>query len=395
MCEEIRALKSKTGDNYMKIIAHLSMTPTLNDARIERAVRASEMAGLSPVVVAPGAGFGAAPPGWRSKAGLAIRYVLGGFLGKKVMARLFWTLGVNKQALAALLDAAPDIIVSHDWSALPIAARGAQILKCRLIYDSHEYASQLHIERTAWRLTMLRGIRHIERLFVNQADAVVTVSPGIAAQLQIDYGLKERPTLFRNMPKKVDVPVTTTKTNGVLLHYHGILAPGRGLEGCINALCRLPDMYRLRFVGPERSAGYLELLKEMAVDLGVADRLVFHEALPSDELVRFAADADFGLCLLTDDSVHNRFALPNKLFEYYMAGIIPVVSGSADMAAFVREVSCGENIASYDDLPALLMSYREEKTIGERRKCHAVGKLSCFENEAPILVNLYRKVADL
>ena len=55
-------------------------------------------------------------------------------------------------------------------------------------------------------------------------------------------------------------------------------------------------------------------------------------------LVREASAYDVGLFALPGNSRHNEFALPNKFFEYVMAGLALCVSDLPEMARLVRQV---------------------------------------------------------
>jgi hypothetical protein len=59
------------------------------------------------------------------------------------------------------------------------------------------------------------------------------------------------------------------------------------------------------------------------------------------DLVREAAAFDVGLFALPRHSNHNRYALPNKFFEYSMAGLALCVSDLPEMGALVRRDQLG------------------------------------------------------
>ena len=64
-------------------------------------------------------------------------------------------------------------------------------------------------------------------------------------------------------------------------------------------------------------------------------------AVPMTELVRSASAADIGLFALPDHSRHNRFVLPNKFFEYTMAGLALCVSNLPEMALLLKRHDLG------------------------------------------------------
>ena len=61
----------------------------------------------------------------------------------------------------------------------------------------------------------------------------------------------------------------------------------------------------------------------------------FHEAVPPAVLVDYTSSADVGLCLIEDTCLSYRYCMPNKLFEYFAAGVPPIVSNLPELARVV------------------------------------------------------------
>jgi hypothetical protein len=75
--------------------------------------------------------------------------------------------------------------------------------------------------------------------------------------------------------------------------------------------------------------------------MNVGDRVTLAPPVPMIELVRTATDYDLGFFALPDNSPHNKFALPNKFFEYINAGLAICVTNCPDMADLVRAHDLG------------------------------------------------------
>jgi glycosyltransferase involved in cell wall biosynthesis len=116
--------------------------------------------------------------------------------------------------------------------------------------------------------------------------------------------------------------------------YQGNLTPDRGLERLIRAATFLDQNIVIVIMG----RGELEAeLKALIMHEGVADRVKVLPPVPYQELLNWTASADAGLMVYAPDrSLNVRMCLPNKLFEYLMAGL-PVLSSQLDAVVDILE----------------------------------------------------------
>lgn len=255
----------------------------------------------------------------------------------------YWALD---RRFAALRDLAGqhkvDIWLANDWQMLPIARQLAEQQGVSFAYDTHELAVHEYAHRWLWSLFQRPLIAAVEREGIAKAVLVSCVSPGIADFLQSHYGLSKRPTVVRNMPSYEAHPLRSCcETIEVL--YHGVVSPGRGLEVCIESVASWRPEYRLTIRGPASASYRAELLRR-AKDVGVEERIVFAPPVPMLGLVKEAARFDIGLFALPDHSRQNVLALPNKFFEYMMAGLALCVSDLPEMSALLRQHDLGRSI---------------------------------------------------
>lgn len=231
-----------------------------------------------------------------------------------------------------------DLVVANDYTALPAGIALGARTQARLVYDTHEYAAGERDELARWRLLYPPYIRAIERSGIEVGAVVITVSEGIAVQLAADYSITQ-PTVVRNLPLYRAVPDRGVSASP-LVHYHGVVVPGRGLETLIDSVPSWRPQFRLRIQGPS-SPDYLRELTARAEKNGVAGRIVFAEPAPADQLIDTAADADIGIHVLPGFSHQNSYALPNKLFEYVMAGLAVIVTDLPEMRRIVIDKGVG------------------------------------------------------
>ncbi len=239
-----------------------------------------------------------------------------------------------------------DVWLANDWTAIPVARKIAQEQGAVLLYDTHELASDESPERWRWRLLDRPVIMAIEGACIGSARRVSCVSGGIADRLQINYRLRERPLVVRNTPRYQPIAFRPTPEVVEVL-YHGIVVSTRGLEACIRSVAKWRPEFRLTIRGPA-SPEYRASLEGLIAKLGLAERVRFAPPVPMTDLVREASRFDVGLFALPGHSRHNRFALPNKLFEYIMAGLAVCVSDLPEMARIVREYDVGALIGAVE-----------------------------------------------
>jgi glycosyltransferase involved in cell wall biosynthesis len=86
---------------------------------------------------------------------------------------------------------------------------------------------------------------------------------------------------------------------------------------------------------------YLASLEKRARQRGVAERVAFAPRVSPERLISEAAAADIGYLALPGTTEHYEYALPNKLFEYVMAGLPVLATPRVEMATMLSSLECG------------------------------------------------------
>jgi glycosyltransferase involved in cell wall biosynthesis len=261
------------------------------------------------------------------------------------------------------LPEAPDVVHCNDLPTLLAGVLARRYLRCRVIYDAHEYYPHSNPEGTA----IERWIYHwLEKTLVRKVDAVVTVNPLMANVMSAAYGLRTVYSVPNAEPLSLTaiVPTRSAMTdlaNGrVRFLFQGRFAHERGLEEVVRAWAG---------VDPERAALFLRgpadpprvELRQLAEKLGILGRSVyFLDPVSEDELVAASAEAHVGLIPYKGVVAGYRYACPNKLSQYLHAGLA-VLSNDLPFVRAVLEESKAGAIYS-DDNPDSIIA--------------AVGKLS-------------------
>lgn len=229
----------------------------------------------------------------------------------------------------------PDAVHANDLDTLPAATLIARRARARLVYDAHElYASFEADPPRLYRAAMLP----LERALARRADAVVTVSDPIADELVRTLRLARRPLPVLNCPARSAAPGAAATTDSQLRAvYQGSLGHGRHLADLLDALAVAPDVKLTLLVpGIDRDAALAE-----AAGRGLAGRLHVPEAVAPDAVVAALAAHDVGLVIDRPGTRNVALALPNKLFDYLMAGLAVIVPDLPGMAPLVREEDVG------------------------------------------------------
>lgn len=258
----------------------------------------------------------------------------------------FWALSIHLSAMKEIAESLndPALWIANDWWMLPIADAGQRRSGGVIVYDSHELATEEYAERPEWRRFQRPIVAAVESGLIGKAEVVTSVSPGITQHLQDIYAISKPAMTLRNAPVYQET-VYRPAGEEIRVLYHGLVRTGRGLEATIESVSQWRPEFSLTIRGPAE-AGYRETLEALARAAGVSTRVTFAPPEPMTQLVQAARAFDIGIMALPDNSLHNRHALPNKLFEYLMAGLAIAVTDLPEMGALARETKAGVTIAS-------------------------------------------------
>lgn len=287
-----------------------------------------------------------------------------------------------------------DIIHAHDLWILPAATLLCLYRKKKLIYDAHEYYPGLEIftrrkfRKWIWMI--------VESLCIRQVDHVITVSDPLAELYKRRYRNDIPVDVIRNLPeyempapdKAVNIPVNT---NMLTVLYHGHFRPGRGLVNLIRAIASIPDVQLILIGGGELESK----LRDLSHDLDVESRIIFQTYIPTDKLVSTAAQADIGAVLFEPGSSNYAHALPNKFFEYIMAGL-PVLASNIDtFEHYVNKYHVGVT-TDPNNIEDIFYVLNQIKRNGSQLKEWHINALDAakelnWNNEAQKLTRIYDK----
>jgi glycosyltransferase involved in cell wall biosynthesis len=296
------------------------------------------------------------------------------------------TLDYYRRAIALVRRERPVLIHCNDYNTMWVGVAARLLGRgTAVVYDAHELwpDRNLRPEPRWWLLAC-------EALFVRCAHRTITASPGYADVIARRYRVP-RPGVIRNIPDLPDQPSRAEPPEGeATFAYVGAMTRNRGIEVSIEALARTPGA-RLRLLGPS-GVSYRAELERLAAEAGVADRVEFAGAVPPGEVIESLRGATAGLTLIQPACLSYELSLPNKLFEYVLAGLPVLASDLPVMGGFVTEHRVG--LVARPDDPSDVAAKLAELMRPERNRelraavAETAAKLS-WERESSLLGDTY------
>ncbi len=303
---------------------------------------------------------------------------------------LFWRIDTQTDAFSSCR-----LWFAADLYSLPLAARAARRSGGVLLYDARElYSSIAALDDRKWTQ---RFWKLIEQRYAKKAKALFTVNASIADIYRERY---EHVHVVRNVPDAVVTERTYMieqhlglKGDAFILLSQGGLQHGRGALLYVEALSQLTDC-TLVFLGDGPMKGEIELAAEMH---GVANRVHFLPAVPSAELLQWTASADIGLCMIENLGRSYYLSLPNKLFEYFAAGLPVIGSAFPEIGSVLKETGAGIAIdpGSMDDFVAAVRRIRDEEDLRVQltARSRVAGERYQWEKESEVLHGVLQETA--
>ena len=238
-------------------------------------------------------------------------------------------------------EVSASIYHASDLYTLPAQAAAAKKNKAKLVYDARELYP--YVASTSGRPWIRWFWRMVERKYIRRAHMVCTVSGSIAEHLVSAYRIAP-PVLLYNVPefKRVE-PSTRLREalripDGVCIVLHqGNMQKDRGCFVLAEAMTEV-DGAVLVFMGGGPLKNQLQAFVEQK---GLSDKVLFHSRVEPTVLLAYTASADIGVTLLEDTCLNHRFALPNKLFEYFMAGLPVLASNLPEIRRVIDQFKTG------------------------------------------------------
>lgn len=285
-----------------------------------------------------------------------------------------------------------DIVHCNDLQPLPIAAVAKLFSfgKIKIVYDAHEYETEVK---------GLTGIRKslakiLESFLIKFVDKIITVNDSIAEKYVEMYGIN-KPYVVLNSPNKLvcveknDIfreKFGIPKEHKIFL-YQGGFSKGRGIEILLETFTNI-DIENVCIV----FMGYGELEEKIKEYAGKYKNIFYHEAVEPRVLLSYTVSADYGISLIENVCLNYYYCLPNKFFEYSMAGLPVLCSDFPVMKSFIQKFNSG-TFAIPNDISNIISGIKnimkkDYKVLSQNSRNMALA--NSWEEQEKVLINLYK-----
>lgn len=261
--------------------------------------------------------------------------------------------------------------------------------KITIIYDSHEFAIN-DVPHQSARSIKLKKM--LEGFLIKFAHSVINVSDSIANEYSRLYNIP-KPHLVLNCPAYHEQTKRNLfrenlgiRADQTIFLYQGGLSKGRGIELLLEAFSDLDtDKNVLVCMG----YGPLEcLIQEKAQQ---QNTIFFHPAVSPDVLLNYTSSADYGVSFIEDSCLSYRYCLPNKMFEYLMAGLPVLTSNLFEMKRLVETEGVGivaeEN--TVEGFRNAVEASLSQDYDAIQKNVFAARKKYCWEEQEKVLKEIY------
>ena len=284
-----------------------------------------------------------------------------------------------------------DIVNCHSLFTLPIGVFFKLFSKAILIYDAHE----LETEVGHWPGWVKKAGKLLERVTIPFADQVIVVSDSIAQWYRNEYSLNDV-HVIRNFPHLPPGPIPSSnilrKTLSIgdadiLFLFQGGLTPERNVPLLLDVFSQSARDKQIVFMG----FGPLE--NEVRDYSRRFQNIHFQPAVPFDQVVAYTSGADVGVSLTDASCLNHIYSLPNKIFEYIVAGVPMLVSDFPEMGKLIDDYQCGWKVPV--DAEAVIQKIEEMSRQELEEKKRSVLKCRTsfvWKNEAKKLLEVYSRL---
>ena len=300
---------------------------------------------------------------------------------------------MNLRYFLFLLFAKKTALLSNDLDTLPANFLAAKLSGCSLVFDSHEYYTEVPELVTR---PLVQGVwKRIEKWIVPHLKFAYTVAGPIAELFQKNYQVNfevvmNAPLLNLKRPTgKHDLSGFKEK---IILVQGGGINIDRGMEELIEAMQYVKGGVLL-IVG---AGDVIPILKEKTKTLGLENKVIFYGRVPIEELGEIAPQAYVGLSIDKATNLNYELSLPNKLFDYIHAELPLICTPLPEVKRMVEKYEVGVVIEHLEPnyLAAQINLFLENEAAREQfsKNCLKAKEELCWEKEEQKIIRIFDQI---
>ncbi len=246
----------------------------------------------------------------------------------------------NTRLFFYLLFTRFDIVNSNDLDTLPACYLATWLKRKPLVYDSHEYFTG--VPELSGRPVAKKIWETIEKLMLPKVEHFITVNRSIASAYSARYG--NNIDVVRNLPVPAGIipPAKPNKfglpdTKKIIIMQGAGINIDRGAEEAVRCM-HLTSDYILVIAG---KGDAVPGLRKMVKEEGLDEKVFFVPPMHRENLLQLTSLCSCGLSLDKASNLNYLYSLPNKLFDYIMAGIPVVVSDLPEPRRIIEQYEVG------------------------------------------------------
>jgi glycosyltransferase involved in cell wall biosynthesis len=283
-----------------------------------------------------------------------------------------------------------------DFFSLSATNKFSKKYKAPFYYDSREIYSRIGSLNQSPLRQFIQS--ELEILWVKNVSKIIVSGELDAEYLKNHFKLNVPYHVIMNLPpykEKLNSDLFRAKYSipkeQKIIIYQGMLMKGRGIIPVVESLKYNEDLvFCLLGLGDYDTA-----IKNKTIELGVSERVILCGNVKYEELHNWTCSADIANCFIEPISFSNELALPNKMFEYCMAGIPSLLSDLPAIKKINDEYKIGKLIPNNsnpekiaDAIKEILMEQNYKEYV---ENCGIASKVFNYESQEKTILNIFEE----
>lgn len=315
--------------------------------------------------------------------------VLGRFFAS-FYEKAFWLKPEYNQAADYIQKHRFDLIHANDWDGLPVAVRGIKKDGSKVLFDAHEFSPEQEADNWIWCILIKPFREYLLHKNLPKIDEMITVS-GKIGELYKNY-FHIQPKIILNAHNYQPSKLNRLDAEEIHIIHHGRAIPMRHLEDLIDLIALCDDRFKLNFMLiPGSNKKYLNKMMRLSQQKAPG-KVLFLDPVQPSAIISKINQFDVGIPFLRSPNLNIYYALPNKFFDFILAGLGIVTSPLPAMAEIIREYNIGRVAASQSpkDMAATLNTLTVEEINQFKRNSLQLAKEFNAETEMGKLQRIYK-----